>query len=755
LERLLAAAAACQRRPHVALAACLALTIAAGSGMSRLRIRTDGAAIHPLGADVVRRTEEDGALFRDAREVVVLVTPAPGSGTSLRSSAGLEFLRRAHADLAELQGLHPAGVFSLVTIPDGLPEQINLPFPTILDDVPPDGPELEALLRKIDAEPIANGLFLSRDGEAAALYVNFDASRPPADIVREIESWIAEQDQRDWRLAALGPLVAETVLGEKVLEDLRRLVPVMVAVIAILLFAFLRSPGGVIVPLAEAVLVLVVTLGAMGIAGRPVTLVTTILPVLLLAMGITDEIHVLERLQARLAAEPADDARAATLGALRDVGRPIVETSLTTSAAFLSFLSARLEPLRDFGLFASIGILVAMLLTFTFVPAFAAILPRGWFRPRPAAPPSALALERLVARGGRGPWIVALVVLALGVLGARRLRVEDAWVRNVDSKSELAGADREFNARFWGTYRTDIVLQADHWYFVTPDATRLAEEIRSAAENAPGVSGTFSYLTLLEQVADEFEKPLPVSALEEQDIRRLAFGAHVALGDPLLGLVFTPDASAVRLRAFVQDADYRKGAALEEHLEARLPELVGDRPVTFHLGGDLPIAVEVVRSIVTNQLRSLGLTALGVGLLLVLATRSLAAGAALLAPVLAADWLLLAALGALGVPLGVATGMFASLTIGVGVDYGIHLFHAYRSRVRKGDGHDAALGGALASSGRAIRWNALTLGLGFLVLGFSSLPPNRALGLLLAAGMMASWATTLVFLPRLLPKVAR
>jgi predicted RND superfamily exporter protein len=755
LERLLALAAACQRRPHVALAACLALVLVAGFGMSRLRIRTDGAAIHPRGADVVRRTEEDGVRFRDAREVVVLVTPAPGSGASLRSAAGLEFLRRAHADLGKLDGLHPAGVFSLVTIPDGLPAHISLPFPTILDDIPPDGPQLEALLRKIDAEPLANGLFLSRDGAAAALYVNFDATRTPADIVREIEAWIAARDERDWRLAALGPLVAETVLGEKVLEDLRRLVPCMVAVIAVLLFAFLRSPGGVVVPLVEAVLVLVVTLGAMGIAGRPVTLVMTILPVLLLAMGITDEIHLLERLQMRLAAEPAGDARAATLPAFRDVGRPIVETSLTTSAAFLSFLSARLEPLRDFGLFASFGILFAMLLTFTFVPAFIAVLPPGWFRPRRAAPPSALALERYVACGGRGPWIVALAVIALGVFGARRLAVEDAWVRNLDSGSALARADREFNARFWGTYRTDVVLEGDHWYWVTPDATRLAEEVRAAVADAPGVSGTFGHLTLLEQVADEYGKPLPVSALAEQDIRRLAFGAHIALGEDLVHLVFTRDASAVRLRAFVQDADYRKGAALERHLEAKLPALVGDRPITFHLAGDLPIAVEVVRSIVTNQLASLGLTALGVGLLLLLATRSLAAGAALLVPVLAADWLLLAGLGAIGVPLGVATSTFASLTIGVGVDYGIHLFHAYRSRVRRGAGHDEALEGALASSGRAIRWNALTLGLGFLVLAFSNLPPNRALGLLLAAGMMTSWATTLVFLPRMLPKVAR
>ncbi len=117
--------------------------------------------------------------------------------------------------------------------------------------------------------------------------------------------------------------------------------------------------------------------------------------------------------------------------------------------------------------------------------------------------------------------------------------------------------------------------------------------------------------------------------------------------------------------------------------------------------------------------------------------------------------MLFAGLGVAGVPLGIATSMFAALTIGIGVDYAIHLFHAYRTRIRAGADHDAALAGALAGSGRAIRWNALTLGIGFLVLGFSGLPPNRALGLLLAAGMLACWGSTLVFLPRMIAAVGR
>jgi predicted RND superfamily exporter protein len=168
----------------------------------------------------------------------------------------------------------------------------------------------------------------------------------------------------------------------------------------------------------------------------------------------------------------------------------------------------------------------------------------------------------------------------------------------------------------------------------------------------------------------------------------------------------------------------------------------------FRFGGDLPEAMEVVRSVVGNQLRSIGWTLLGIMALLLLTLRSLKRVLVLILPVVCADAILLGALGLLDVPIGIATSLFASLTIGVGVDYAIHLDHAFRSRLARGVAFEEAAAGSLSSAGRAIRWNALTLGVGFLVLAFSTIPPNRALGLLLAASMIVSWAATIVLVPR-------
>jgi hypothetical protein len=214
----------------------------------------------------------------------------------------------------------------------------------------------------------------------------------------------------------------------------------------------------------------------------------------------------------------------------------------------------------------------------------------------------------------------------------------------------------------------------------------------------------------------------------------------------------SPDIARARL--FLKDADYAKGRALAAYLARRLPGLTAGLPVAAHVSGDAPVALAVVGGIVGNQLRSIGWTALLVALLLVGALRRLRLAAAILLPVLAATLLLFGALGALGVPLGIATSMFAALNLGAGVDFAVQYAYAYRRARRAGAEHAAAIRETFATAGRGLRWNAVVLAAGIAVLGLSGLKPNASLGLLLAGAMLVSYAATVVLLPELLRRAA-
>jgi hypothetical protein len=733
--------------PKSWLAATLFVTLLAGVGLYKIRVRTDGAALRPSQSEA-RSAPSDRELFHDPSELIAFVTRS-NEAPSFASPEGFQALSRWHDSLEKLEGLHPAGVFSLGTIPHGMPSSLSLPFPSLLDSLPSEREAFDERWREVLSDPLAPGLFVSKDGEAAAFYVNFESDVEAGEAIERLEKWIDTNREPGYDVRLLGPLVVERTLGDHVLANLAVLIPIVLAVVAALLFFFLRSAAGVAVPLAEALLILITTFGLMGWFGAPVTLVTTILPVLLMTMGITDEIHLLERVRQHLSSE---ERRPSIEKAVDDVGPALIMTSLTTALAFLSFSSATIAPLRDFGLFAAFGILYALFLTFTFVPAFLATLPSSWLATQ-GRDPQDLGPGRLeraaVRRGGVWPAAAFVLLVVLAVPGILRLTVEDSWIDNFDPDSDLVRADREFNERFWGTYRFDVVFEADsHFYFYNPEGARLMERFAERAAQGPAVGGVFHYLVPLEQVAEEFNYTIPVSGLSEYGIRRLGEGAEIAVGYPLMSLLVRRLGAIVRARIFVPDADHAKGVALERYLDSLLPGLLQGTNLRFRFGGDLPEAMEVVRSVVGNQLRSIGWTLLGIMALLLLTLRSLKRVLVLILPVVCADAILLGALGLLDVPIGIATSLFASLTIGVGVDYAIHLDHAFRSRLARGVAFEEAAAGSLSSAGRAIRWNALTLGVGFLVLAFSTIPPNRALGLLLAASMIVSWAATIVLVPR-------
>ncbi|MCP3963550.1 MAG: MMPL family transporter [bacterium] len=757
-------------RPASFLGALLALTLLFGLGLSRSELRTDGAAIHPTGNPTVEASRTDRESFEDPEQVLMLLSSRPG-GPAVASPDGFRLLERLHRSVDALPGVRAGGVRSLASLL-APPPAMGLPIPrTYLATIPDEPSELAALVERIREHPLADGLFLAADGRSATLYVPLREAHSRPEVVADLEEWIARQRGADFDLRLTGPVVAEVTLGRQILWDLAWLTPLMIALIAVLLWLGLGTVAGVVIPLVEVLVVLVWTLGAMAWLGVPVTLVTTILPVVLMAMAVADEIHLLERLEERLdsssasgqdGAEKREHLRRATLAALDDVARPIVLTSLTTAAGFLSFLTASMAPVRHFGVFTALGILIAMVLTFTLIPSLIVLLPCSWFerrKNRVAAgrrPSKAPTHERWLARHERAGMSLGLLLLAVSVPGLLKLSVQDSWVDNFDPDSELVAAERDFNASFWGTYRFDVVLRGPREkFFEGPAGLELLEDFASVASRGPRVGGLVCHLAPLEILAKTAGHRGRVSTMPAASLARMMstirfFGRRIDLGR-----VLADDGRSARIRIFVNSPDYRESLELRRYLDRELASLVASREVEFRFSGDLPVAIEVVRSIVGNQLRSIAWTLFGVGLVLALAFRGLRMASIVLAPVVAATAMVFGGMGHGGLPLGIATSMFAALTIGVGVDFAIHFSHVYRRQRAAGSDHEESVLTALATSGKAIRWNAVVLSSGFLVLSLSALKPNHSLGILLAAAMVACYWATLLLLPTLLRREAR
>jgi predicted RND superfamily exporter protein len=311
-------------------------------------------------------------------------------------------------------------------------------------------------------------------------------------------------------------------------------------------------------------------------------------------------------------------------------------------------------------------------------------------------------------------------------------------------------AERRFNREFWGSYRYDVVLAGAPGIFWTPAGVALLEDLHRWARHAPHVGGVWSVLPALESAARARGDRLPVSALPTAEVGKVGALAEILRLRIDLAKVLTLDGDRARLRLFVRDADYAKARALAAAVDAELARRLDGGAVRAHASGEVPVALAVVGSIVGNQLRSIGWTAVLIALALLAALKSPRLAAVVLAPVLAATLLLFGVLGWAGVPLGIATSMFAALNLGAGVDFAVQYVYAYRRERREGRDPERAITATLATTGRGLRWNAVVLALGISVLALSGVKPNASLGLLLAAAMLVSYGATLALLPALL-----
>ncbi|HLX06355.1 MAG TPA: MMPL family transporter [Thermoanaerobaculia bacterium] len=812
---MLQLARAALARPLVVLAVLAIATAAAARGLFRLELRTDGEAIYPQGDPAVERTRADRRDFLEADQIVLLVTARRG-GPRLDSPAGCRFLLRLQHTLARFPGVELAGVRSAVTLIDPPAALAPLRIRTFFEEWSGGEAPLGDVLARMRRLPVTGGLFLATDGAAAAFYLPVGYRTTRTALLADLRRFLATRAGEPFEMRLTGPVAAEADLGDEVVRDLARLVPVMVAAIALLLALCLRTAGGVLIPLAQVLATLVWTLGLMGWAGVPVTLVTTVLPVLLMAMAMTDEIYLLERLQDHLAglggmpqgagqlgtapsfdaagapaattagspaaawagrnaaphlgprcAGPEQDRERVRLAAGRafaDLTAPLVLISLATAAGFFSFLGAAMAPLRHLGLFTGIGLLLAMLFTFTLAPALMAALPPSWLerRPRPApgepgpgraGSDAAAALprfERLTARRPRAVAAAALVLLAAAVPGLLRLRVEDSWLDNFDPRSPLVTAAKRFDAEFWGIYRFDVVCAGPGGWAWTPAAAALLEDLRRWADRAPHVGGMVSVLPALEAGAVARGHPLPLSALPAPELGRVGLLVEILRLRLYLRDLLTFDGARLRAHLLVRGADYGKARQLAAAFAAERPLLERGRQVEVHASGEVPVALAVVRAIVGNQLRSIGWTAALIAAMLLAALRSLRWTAVVMAPVLGATLLLFGGLGYAGVPLGIATSMFAALNLGAGVDFAVQYAYAWRRERRAGRDHGEAVAATLRTTGRGLRRNALVLALGIAVLTLSAIKPNRSLGLLLVLAILVSYATSLALLPALL-----
>jgi uncharacterized protein len=748
------------RHPRLAVGLVAALTVAAALAIPGVRVRLDGRSLIPQDHPALGESNHAARLFA-LRDVIVIGVESPEGIYNPRT---LKLVADLSGSLAEVEGIVPESIASLATLPRFFVEEDVLDPQPLLVRGGRTGAEIAARLhRETAALGLDDGVLVSPDGGTAAVYAEV---RPDANryrVLEQVRDLVARADGPE-RIDLSGTALAQAVLGLAAAGDLLRLLPAVLLTVALVLTALFRHPVPALVSLVEIGVSLVWTAGIMGALGESMFVTTLVLPVILVVIGVSDDVYALNRCFRALRATPDASAEEAIVESFRAVRLPILLTSVTTVVGLLSLATTDLEPQRVFGAYGGLSILFSTLFTFSFVPAMLALLrPRVAARERAAGPlePHSQRLCRALRRVGPRRGLVALALLvALAAWGMTCLRIEDDWVRNLPPSGDIARGTHDLDQALAGTLRVEILADTGRRDGLLDLAAfaRLGR-IEDALAALPGVGAVHSIYGDVVRVQSALGGAGYASWRAALETGRRTLGP-AELEQALLllsSLRRSPLSERIdaeyrraRITVFVRAANYSRIARIV-HAASELS--AGGLQLTPF--GDGWINYLAVRLLVTGQIRSVGFALLANAAFLLLLFRH--AGHALLAlmPILVSVLLVFALLALSGTPLGIANSMFAAIALGVGVDYSIHLVTHYRERRARGQAAPAAIENAVALTGPAILKSAAAIATGLLVLAFSEVLPNLQLGLLVSLSLTVCAAMTLLLVPWAVLSIAK
>lgn len=775
--------------PRAVVAAFALLVLLAAPGLLRLQLRTDGHALVPAGDPAVRFDAEVRRHFglRDPI-VVVLQTPRPNG---IFNPDTLRRVRGLTAVLEKLDGVSPGGVTSLATEKRDRVYPGTLDFRPFLDVVPETPQEMATFRGDLEAIAILHGTLVSQDQSAVAILVGapnvLDRSGAPGGVnaaaadrvalCRRIVAVSRGFASPGNRIRVVGAPVAESLLGLHILQDLVVLLPLSIAIICGVLWLGCRRLAGVWQGMIQLAAAQVFTFGLMGWLGVPVYLTTAVLPVILTTLALADEIHLFWRYQQLLGPQPdaADrDHPQAVRVLLSQMSRPIVLATLTTIIGFLSFLSSPLVAVRTFGAFAGVGLLFCLFWSLMVGPALLALLPPSALR-RPvgeSAGPSER-FRRFFLPVYRSPRLT-LAALAGGTLlvslGIGRLQVQDSWIGGFAPGSPFRRDTAAVNRLFNGTHLLEVQLDLSGWRgrlepvwegatgpLLDPGTLRAIGGFEAFLRRQPRVGGALgpasqlATISFLKHARDPRRLSIPD---RPEQVADLIHWFDEVRSVPRRREVIDDARRQGVITLFLKDPDYQQVAALMAAARRYAGERLAPLGIRIGFAGDVAVSQAMIPAIVRTQVYSQPLAQVGSWLVVTALYRSLRVGFLIALPSSIAVAWMLGLMGWTGVPLGVATAMFCSITLGVGIDYGIHFYEVFLRLKREGAGRDAAVE-AVAEAGPAILADTVAIALGFGILGISQVPSNARLGFLVAGALAVGCALTLVGLGTLLDRSVR
>ena len=726
------------RRPWIVILAFTAITVLLAAAVPRLSFKTSvyDLIIEDLPENV--RYGEFKSVF-GSDEIIRVVIKAENIFDPLT----FKKIEQLSAASAEIKGVRRV---------------ISLPEVRKAVDITGTG-DLDKFAQVLEPVELFQRNLYSTNHKSTVLTLVLTTDAIHSDVISDINAMIQGQSQ-ELSLYQIGmPLVSEAMsaLTEK---DFFRLPPITFALIALMLLLLYRKILYVILPLACVTMALVWTFGLIALSGVPLSMLTMIVPVFLIAVGTAYCLHIVSEYLTR--ADQSEDRHQAVRKAYAKITFPTVLAIFTTVIGLGSLLVSRITAIQEFAIFAILGICSFLVVLLFFMPAMMTLLPM------PKAPGTfGVRIEKLLDRILY--WVVRLVldyqrftlpvlaiIIAVCLVGIFRIRVETNPVGFFKSDVPVNQHFHDIYRDLSGSFPVNVMMAN-----TAPDYFEKAQHIAQIAQlqqfidTLPGVDKTISfadYMKLVNYASNRFEAEYYKLPEEDFEVRMLINSYRMMLGEDMLQRFMASDFSKSNILLLTHISSSRAFLDLRDAiLDHATQEFSKD--LKWDVTGFGMVISESSHQLTSGQIKSLSITMVLVFAIMYLLFLSSKVGLVAIVPNLFPIIVNFGIMGWLGIELSMFTSLIASVAIGLAVDDTIHYLVRYNSEFRQDLDDKRALRETIRHIGRPIIFTTLTISVGFSILALSSFKATAIFGVMMVITMLSALVGDLILLPSLMQHV--
>jgi len=637
----------------------------------------------------------------------------------------------------------------------GVRRVISLPF--IRKTVNPAGNwSLEKFMAVVAPVELFKKNLISADHKVAAITLVLENDAEQEIVIGAVNNIIAKHTGEIISYQIGMPLVSQA-LSEYTVKDFQTLPVYTLLLIAVLLFILLRKPVRFLMPLMCVLIVLIWTFGCMSLLNIKLSPLTMVVPVFLIAVGTAYCLHVMSEYGS--AAQRAESRMDAVLSTFVVTALPSALAVFTTLFGLSSLFVNRIKAIHDFALSACFGMVSLLIVVLCLLPAVLVLFPlpspknKEFSSFDPFIDRVLDLVVRLNIHHRKITFKIIAVSFLLAAAGIFFIRIETNPVEYFQKDTQISRDFHDIYQKLAGSFPIHVVVESPiEGYFEDPKHLVEIRHFQDYLETLTQVDKSLSfadYLMLVNYVLNRFESKFYTLPEEGFEVRMAMNNYKTILGEDLFSRFMTPELNRANILLLTHMSSSRDFLQTREKIlnytKQHLPP-----NLNFTVTGFGMAISASSQLLISGQIKSLSIGLILIFGIMFLMFLSAKVGLIAILPNIYPIIVNFGIMGWLGIRLSMATGLIASIAIGLAVDDTIHYLHRYNREFRKDLNKDRALRDTIKSVGKPIIFTTLTISVGFSILLFSHFQPTATFGFLMVVTMLLALIGDLIILPALM-----